>query len=132
MNNKPTESRLQQSLFVWYNNTYCLPHHAPRCIIWHTPNEGQQRLVGIGVLPGVSDLTLIHSIQGVPHSVHVYVEVKTPTGKQSLAQVAFMQRVCALGHMYIVCRSLDEFIDGIQAIEKSLCKNIATSAKPLL
>lgn len=122
-NKEPTESRIQQQLFVWYNNTYCLPHHNPRCLIWHTPNEGQQRLVSIGVLPGVSDLTLIHSIAGVRCSVHVYCEVKTPTGKQSPAQAMFMQRVRALGHYYIIARSLPEFVEGIQAIEQTLLQN---------
>lgn len=25
----PSEDRIQQSCYVWYNNTYCLPHHSP-------------------------------------------------------------------------------------------------------
>jgi hypothetical protein len=120
----PTEARLQQEMYVWYNNAYCLPHHNPRCIIWHTPNEGQQRLISIGLLPGVSDLTLVHSIAGIPHSVHIYCEVKRPTKKQSPAQLEFMQRVRALGHYYYVAHSLPEFVAGLRAIEQTLLQTL--------
>lgn len=121
MSNNHTESRIQQDIFIHYQNNYCLPKHEPnRCLIWHTPNEGQQRLVSIGVLPGVSDLTIVHSIAGLPQGVHIYVEVKTPTGKQSPAQAEFMRRINTLGYIYCIVRSKDEFVATLKAIEQSL------------
>lgn len=127
---KPTESKIQQQCYVWYNNTYCLPQHSPQCIIWHVPNEQQQHLTNIGVLPGVADLCLIHAIAGVQASTHVYIEVKTPTGKQSPAQADFMRRVQALGYAYHVVRSLDEFVAAIQATQQALLPNNCNNSKP--
>lgn len=41
---------------------------------------------------------------------HIYVEMKTPKGKQTPKQVEFEKHVKALGHHYHVCHSLEEFM----------------------
>ena len=61
------------------------------------------RLKEEGVLPGVADLELV-----LPGGQHVYVEIKTATGRLSPAQKAFREAVQGLGHSYEVWRSLDD------------------------
>lgn len=125
-NKEPTEARIQQQCFIHYQNTYCLPQHKPRCIIWHVANENAQRLMSIGLLAGVSDLVIIHAIEGMTQGVHVYIEVKTPKGKQSPAQVDFMRRIEALGYEYHVVRSVESFVELISLLNKRLLQNFAT------
>lgn len=107
-----TEDRIQQEIVIWYTNNYCLSHHNPQCLIAHIPNEGQQRLVGVGVLPGFSDLIVIHATQHAPPTT-VYFEVKTPTGTQSPAQKKFQARITTLGFQYHIVRSLEEFANVV-------------------
>jgi hypothetical protein len=73
------------------------------------PNEAkgrsvvaQMQLIAMGLKSGVSDLVVV-----LPGKV-VFIEVKTPDGKQSPQQVKFEQRVKALGHDYHVVRSVDD------------------------
>lgn len=64
-----------------------------------------------GLLPGASDLVIIHM------GTLIWVEVKTATGRQSPGQMEFETRVKALGYRYALVRSLDEFkllIKGLQ------------------
>lgn len=114
------ENRVQQEIYTWYSNAYCLAHHTPRCLIFHVPNQGQQHLTGIGVLAGVSDLIILHATHDT-HTRPVYttllfIEVKDHKGRQSDAQKAFEMRVVALGYRYAVVRSLDEFKEVINNI----------------
>lgn len=110
-----SEAQIQASMVRWYNNTYCLAHHSPRHIIFSVPNGGTRNaleatsLKAQGLLPGVSDIIIVR-----PNRT-LYVEVKTRTGKQSKEQIAFMQRVQALGHVYVLVRSLDEFKSFIES-----------------
>ena len=98
-----TESRIQQDIVVWFTNQYCLKSHSPREVIFHVANEGQQHLIRIGLLPGVSDL--IFTFRGQV----IFCEVKTETGKQGPKQIEFQHRITALGYTYLLTRSLDEF-----------------------
>lgn len=77
----------------------------------HVPNEGQQRLVAIGLLPGASDLIVIH------FGIVLFVEVKTETGTQSSKQKEFEQRVILLGLKYFLVRSLADFKNIINFTE---------------
>ena len=71
------------------------------------------RLKEEGVLPGVADLELV-----LPKGQHVYVEIKTSTGRLSPAQKAFREAVQGLGHSYVVWRSLDDCIDFLMQVKK--------------
>ena len=106
-----TEAKIQQEIFIWYNNTFCLRHHSPRNLILSIPNEGQQHLTGTGVYPGASDMLVIH----YPHAP-IFLEVKTPTGRQSEKQVAFEAHVTSLGYSYHLVRSLSEFQNIIYSL----------------
>ena len=107
------ESRIQQQIVQWYQNTYCLSHHNPRNMILSIPNGGTRdvreamTLKATGLLPGASDLIVLHNRQVL------WVEVKTPTGTQSPAQKDFASRVVAMGFVYKIVRSLLEFQEFI-------------------
>lgn len=113
----PSEGLIQQQIVVWYNNTYCLAttHPNRRGVIFHIPNENQHRLIGVGLLPGVSDLIVIHP--GIDRPL--FIEVKDSKGKQSPKQAAFEQRIKALGYTYEVVRTLDEFKSLIEKVNNS-------------
>jgi hypothetical protein len=60
------------------------------------------RMIALGLLPGVSDLIVV-----LP-SRCIFLELKTPTGRLSEAQVRFREKIEALGHQYAVARTLDD------------------------
>lgn len=127
------ETVVQQSIYIDFNNKYCLKKHEPRLIIYAVTNgfginlpkdvpahwakivqseisKINQLHVKLGMLAGVSDL----KIEGVLGRV-LSVEVKTETGVQSDAQINMQKRVEDLGGRYIVVRSLLDF--NLQIIE---------------
>lgn len=111
-----TEAKIQQMCFVWYHNTYCLEHHSPSHCLFSVPNDSSSkeetmRKLATGMIAGVSDMVMIE-----PNRV-VFIEVKTPIGKQSDNQIKFQKKVEALGFEYWLIRSLEEFK------EKLLCSN---------
>ena len=101
-----SESRIQQEIYMWYWNMYCLPSHDPREIIYHIPNEGKDnaKLVKVGLYPGAADLVFTY------RGRHYYCEVKEPErGKQSPNQIKFQKHVEQCGYVYFIVFSLDEF-----------------------
>ena len=60
-------------------------------------------LKGIGLTAGVADMTYL-SPKGA-----VFIEFKTPKGKQSLSQKWWQGVVEAVGYKYVVIRSVEEF-----------------------
>lgn len=113
-----SEAKIQGDIYRWYNNNYCLKSHNPRCLIFSVPNGGTRnkleatQLKATGLLPGVSDLIVIHATYspewGLVRQI-LFIEVKTDTGKQTPEQIEFEARIKALGYDYHVVRSLDEF-----------------------
>lgn len=102
------EAKIQQEIFCWFNNTYCLKFHNPRMCIFSVPNDSESkeetmRKKATGLLSGVADLIVL-----LPNKC-IFVEVKTPTGKQSDSQKEFEQHVQSLGFEYHLVRSLDQF-----------------------
>jgi len=110
-----SESKIQQEIFVWYWNGYCLPIHDRRELILHIPNEGKDngRLVPVGLYPGASDLLFTFRGQ------HYYCEVKDAKGKQSPNQKKFQAHVEQCGYEYFIVRSLEEF----KQLLKVLCRD---------
>lgn len=98
-----SEAYIQQEIVLYFNNTYCLKHHTPRSLIMSVPNDGAPGMLRTGLLPGASDLIVLHNSQ------IWFVEVKNDKGRQSDKQRAFEQRVTELGYRYVLVRSLDEF-----------------------
>ena len=105
-----TESKLQQDIFNWYQNNYCLKFHEPRGMIFSIPNGGTRNkleaitMKATGLLAGASDLIVI-----LPNGKLFFIELKTETGTQSDKQKDFENRVSALGYEYKIIRTLEEF-----------------------
>jgi len=102
------ENNIQQEIFIWFNNNYCLKTHKNRCIIFSVPNDSinaieTKRKLNTGLLKGASDLIVI-----LPNKI-LFVEVKTEKGVQSDMQKDFEKRVNTLGFDYYLVRNLDQF-----------------------
>lgn len=109
-----TEDRIQQNIFLYLNNTYCLEHHLNRGIVFHVPNqragsEERIKLKAMGVLAGVSDLIFIYK------GKHLYLEVKKPTGTQSRDQKEFEGRIQSNGFSYYIVRSVEDVENVMRA-----------------
>ena len=104
-----TEDQLQQQIFTYYNNNYCLKNNNPRHIIFSVPNGGTRnileakKLKATGILSGVSDLIIVQ-----PNRI-IFLELKIEKGIQSDNQKDFETRIKFLGFEYYICRSLEQF-----------------------
>lgn len=67
-------------------------------------------LKATGVLPGVSDLVLLHKGRAI------FIEVKTELGRQSTSQWEFQRAIEAQGFPYWLVRSAAETLDLIDKI----------------
>jgi hypothetical protein len=99
---KHEESKIQREICVW------LQEHG--YYFFAVPNEAngrsavqQMQQISIGMRAGVADLIVV-----LPDGKVLFLEVKTPTGKQSENQVKFQNRVESLGHRYVIVRSVDD------------------------
>lgn len=111
------EHDLQAACVAWFRHQY------PRLILFAIPNGAflngtpQQRarqwklLKAEGALSGVADLFL-----AVPTSRGggLFIEMKAGKGKQTQEQVEFERGARAAGYGYMVCRSLDEFVEAVE------------------
>lgn len=107
-----TENKIQQEILISYTNKYCLKTELNRSLIFAIPNGGFRNvreaatLKQTGTLAGVSDMIIIHA----PHNSKLYfIELKTPIGKQSPAQIEFENRVKALGYSYLIFNNVKDF-----------------------
>lgn len=108
------EAKIQQEIYQYFNNNYCLKHHKPSYIIHsvpnglpiHTPEKARilDMLHKTGMVNGISDM-IIHGREGKC----ICVEVKTEIGTQSEVQKYIQEKVTALGGVYLLVRSLDDF-----------------------
>ena len=110
---KNEESKLQSACVQWFR----LQYPSVARLLFAIPNGGSRNpatgsiLKREGVVPGVADLMLAIPSQGEPG---LFIEMKTPTGRQSKSQAEFMLCVTAQGYRYRIVRSLDEFIETIK------------------
>jgi hypothetical protein len=96
------------------NNFFC--HSVPNNAAGGNAVRQSQEIT-IGLFPGVADLVV-----WLPGGRVMYLEIKTPTGKQSPAQVKFQARCEAAGIPYAVARSVE---DSLKIIKKTIDKDIA-------
>jgi len=105
-----TESSLQQQIYNFFHNTYCLKYHNPRLLIHSTPNGGTRNkmeaitMKATGLVSGIADLTI-----KLPNSFFIDVEVKTEKGIQSPNQKDIQKILEDMNCNYIIVRSLDDF-----------------------
>jgi hypothetical protein len=96
-----SESRIQQECVQWFRNR-CIVEGLPYLLL-SIPNDNQKFLKGTGLLKGASDLIMV-----VEKNVF-WIEMKTPTGRQSPEQKNFELSVNQLGFDYLLFRSLEQF-----------------------
>lgn len=103
-----TEDQLQSDCFQWHWNTY--PHE--RGMLFHVNQKARNKIEGnrmkaMGVVPGVSDLIYLRPLIIGP----LYIEMKSENGTQSDEQKRFERIVTEFGYTYVICRSLEHFIE---------------------
>ena len=87
-------------------------------LVFSVPNGGQRSAITgallkkTGALAGVSDLIIV--LEGRV----VFVEVKTPTGRQQDTQKIFQGKVEQLGHRYEIWRNISDCVDFIKNEKK--------------
>jgi len=108
------ESKLQRACVEWFRLQY--PQY--KRLLFHVPNGGYRTAATArnmkleGVVAGVSDLILMMPSQ--PYH-GLCIEMKTKTGRQTPRQRQFESAVSKMGYEYQVVRSLDHFMELIQA-----------------
>lgn len=112
------ESKIQQACVSWFRMQP--KYRALRRLLFAVPNgaflqgnkvERAKRwkwLEKEGAVSGVADMILL-----VPSGDYagLCIEMKTPTGRQTDSQKAFGTDVERVGFAYVVCRSLDQFME---------------------
>lgn len=95
-----SEAELQKSIVEYLNKNY------PQVLVFSVPNEATYRRRNyfhkLGMLSGVSDLILVFL------NTVIFIECKSPKGRQSVEQNNFQKRVEALGFKYYIIRDLEE------------------------
>ena len=105
------EHRLQVQCVKWFRAMH--PDLAP--LLFAIPNGGARneitgaKLKAEGVVAGVADLCL-----AVPRDGGVlFLELKTPTGRQSQSQLQWQAAVTEAGNTYVVIRDFSQFVSTI-------------------
>lgn len=89
-----------------------LLHHSPNeGLLPKTARDGAKRKA-MGTRAGFPDLVLLVPAGGSPY---LCIELKTPAGRLSESQKAYMRAVTGAGGRYAVCRSAEEFERTVRA-----------------
>ena len=103
-----TESQIQKQCVAWFRLRF--PSIEP--LFFSVPNGGARNvwtgrvMKDEGARAGVADLILLIPKGGY---ASLCIEMKTAKGRQSDAQVQFMELARKMHNKYIVCRSLEQF-----------------------
>lgn len=76
--------------------------------LFHIPNERQQRMMALGVRPGVPDLMLPIPMQGY-HGL--FIELKKPGGKVSEYQKKWNAALNEAGYLAVYCYGWEDAAD---------------------
>ena len=112
------ENQLQQSIYLWYQNTYVI--NDKRCMILSIPNGGLRdkmraiTLKATGLYKGAADLLVVF------RGWVGFVELKTEVGIQSPSQRQFEAHCIEAGIPYRLVRTLAEFQQLIAQLEHNL------------
>ena len=105
--NRHDEEQLQVACVRWFR----LQYPKLSALFYHIPNEGKRtiqagaRAKAAGIVSGAPDLKLDVARHGYST---MDIELKTKTGKQSPNQKEWQNVAESNGHLYVVCRSLEE------------------------
>lgn len=106
------EHKLQKLCVRWFRMQYPFL----RSLLFAVPNGGRRdeltgaKLKDEGATPGVSDLILLKNNK--KYST-LCIEMKTKVGRQSESQRNWQKEVERAGNKYVVCRSIEEFIEVV-------------------
>jgi len=106
---KNDESKLQQACVKWFSMQY------PKLTLFAIPNGGNRNIIDNESRGGTwwrSRSFLMKSYYNASNDEFfcgLFVEMKTPTGKQSQQQKDFQKACEESGYKYVICRSFDEF-----------------------
>lgn len=112
------ESNLQKNCVYWFRLQY--PQFER--LLFSVPNGGKRNareaaiLKAEGTVSGVSDLILLVPSGGYSS---LCIEMKHGKGKQTDNQIAWQKAAEKFGNKYVVCRSIEEFIDTIKSYLKN-------------
>lgn len=106
------EDDIQKSCIKWFDYQY--PKYSKN--LFHPANGGFRNTIEaskfktMGVRAGVSDLIFLK-----PNRFYhgLCIEMKTSKGKQQPTQEEFQKAVEEQGYKYIICRSLDDFMNEL-------------------
>ena len=102
------EQRIQTAIVQYLRLNRYMAFSVPNGI--NIPTKGSREIYRrMGLLSGVSDLCVM-----LPDGKTLWVEVKTPKGRQSEEQKAFEAAALRLGHKYVVWRSIDDAIRFVE------------------
>jgi hypothetical protein len=112
-----SESQIQHDCLEWFRIQY--PHL--KLLMFAVPNGGKRdaktgaRMKYEGVIQGVADLILL-----IPKKsfASLCIEMKTPKGIQSDNQIKWQRAAESAHNKYVVCHSLQEFINEVNAYLK--------------
>jgi hypothetical protein len=111
------EHDLQAACVAWFR------YQHPHLVLFSIPNGAflngtleqrvrqWKRLKAKGAVEGVADLFLAVTTS---RGGGLFIEMKAGKGKQSPEQIEFEQKARVAGYGYIVCRSLDEFVESVE------------------
>ncbi len=106
------EASLQSACVRWFGYQY----PALNRLLIHVPNGGSRNKIEAynmklqGVVSGVADLLLLTPRKGFGC---LCIEMKADKGRQSENQKAWEAEAKKHGNCYVVCRSIDEFMNII-------------------
>ena len=100
-----TENKIQQSMFLWFNNNYTVNGLGLFASIPNDSKDAKEQMFkkATGLMSGVSDLICINNGEVL------FIECKDDKGKQSDKQKEFENIVSLQCFKYFLVRSLDEF-----------------------
>lgn len=105
-----SESKLQQSMVKWFGYKY------REYLLFAIPNGHKRNAITgailkrEGVVAGVADLFLMKANKKY-HGL--WIEVKIEKGRQSESQKEFEGKAVREGYKYVICKSIDQFIDEV-------------------
>lgn len=111
------EAKLQANCIRWFHLQYPFLSR----LLFAVPNgEKRDVVTGVklkrqGVIRGVSDLILLVPKKGF---ASLCVEMKTQRGIQSEEQVKWQKEVEKYRNRYVICRSLEEFMNEVNSYLK--------------
>jgi len=131
MKPKITEKQVQSSIISFLNTRRILHNRInngqfvikENGVDKYGRNRRKSRAVRCNSINGIPDIEVFAGIMfqnNIKIQIPIYLEVKSPTGKQSKDQKLFQSRIVENGGFYYVVRSIDDVINSFEITEKHI------------